>query len=408
MFQSKSRKASFTIVNNAYFQFALTLAESFTSLHKDYDFYIFLLDERADEINLPPGVEVVEVNQKLIPDLLHRAFYYEITELSTSIKPNIILNLFEDNYELVAYIDPDIYFYSQMREVEIALEKYNFVLIPHTIKPIYDGKRPDDLTFMRAGAYNLGFIALKKCDETIAMLQWWAERLIYNSFSSFSIGMFTDQKWMDLSLAYFEGGFILKHPGYNVAYWNLHERSIDCIDGSYTSNGQNLVFFHFSGINMDGNSISKYQTRFQSYPNQAIEKIFKNYILIVRDNLKYSKFLITSKYFQYYDGRDILESDRLLFFHILMNTRDLNINPFEMSTELINYYISHIQLRNQSIFSYDNRIVKLSARLSKMPVSLRRAVLKALGNKNLSSLLRLTNNSVNKINLSYIFFRLFK
>src|SRR5690606_24035113 len=41
---------------------------------------------------------------------------------------------------------------------------------------------------------------------------------------------------------------VLRDPGFNVAYWNLHERPLTkTADGTVTAGGSPLRFFHFSG-----------------------------------------------------------------------------------------------------------------------------------------------------------------
>ena len=61
-------------------------------------------------------------------------------------------------------------------------------------------------------------------------------------------GLFTDQKWIDDVPSKFEGVFVINHPGYNVAYWNLMQREVKVIDGKITVNSKPMYFFHFSGF----------------------------------------------------------------------------------------------------------------------------------------------------------------
>ena len=52
---------------------------------------------------------------------------------------------------------------------------------------------------------------------------------------------------MNLAPVFFDGVHVLHHPGCNVAYWNLHERSLTVTGESYRVNEvAPLVFFHFS------------------------------------------------------------------------------------------------------------------------------------------------------------------
>ena len=59
--------------------------------------------------------------------------------------------------------------------------------------------------------------------------------------------MFTDQRWADYMPSLFNH-HLLKDPGYNVAYWNLHERPLTCADGRIYARNLPLRFFHFSGF----------------------------------------------------------------------------------------------------------------------------------------------------------------
>ena len=52
--------------------------------------------------------------------------------------------------------------------------------------------------------------------------------------------MFTDQRWADFVPCFFEH-HILKDPGYNVAYWNLHARRLTADGGGYVVDGEPLA-----------------------------------------------------------------------------------------------------------------------------------------------------------------------
>ena len=47
--------------------------------------------------------------------------------------------------------------------------------------------------------------------------------------------------------AYVDGFKALRHPGYNVAYWNLAQRRVSRREGEWVVNGEPLRFVHFSG-----------------------------------------------------------------------------------------------------------------------------------------------------------------
>ena len=100
--------------------------------------------------------------------------------------------------------------------------------------------------------------------------------------------MSSDQSWLNFVPLFFKGVGIIKHPGCNVAYWNLHERNIEEKGNSYFVNKEfPLLFFHFSGysINHPG-LISRHQDRFLMSDNLVVKKLFQLYekALIMNDH----------------------------------------------------------------------------------------------------------------------------
>jgi hypothetical protein len=154
--------------------------------------------------------------------------------------------------ETIIYIDSDIQVFGQFTEVFLALNHSSIVLTPHFIKSTQAWKQflgylPETDT-LNAGIFNGGFIALKRSTDAENFLNWWTERLKYYAFDKVAQGLFYDQKWLDLVPIYFENVYILKHEGYNVAYWNLFERNLKKINGNYYVNKKPLRFFHFSNF----------------------------------------------------------------------------------------------------------------------------------------------------------------
>ncbi|HVG05768.1 MAG TPA: glycosyltransferase, partial [Burkholderiaceae bacterium] len=177
------------------------------------------------------------------------------------------------------YIDPDIQFFRRLIEVE---ELFNSgalaVLTPHLTAPLNDDKTPSELSIMRAGVYNCGFVAVANHPARKQMLDWWAQRLEFGAFVDFEAGLFTDQKWIDLAPGLFPDVRVLRHSGYNAAYWNLSHRPFGKTGDQYTAAGEPLVFFHFSGIDPhDPGVFSKHQTRFSESDLGPFRPAFRSY-----------------------------------------------------------------------------------------------------------------------------------
>jgi hypothetical protein len=140
--------------------------------------------------------------------------------------------------------------------------------------------------FLNSGLYNLGFIAVKKTSEGLEMINWWAERLLNKAYIDLSRGLFTDQIWINFVPLFFNKVKILKHPGYNMAYWNLHERRVSKKEKEYYVNKQYpLVFYHFSGFNpLIPDILSKYQNRFAFQDLPEIRDLFTEYSIKLFQN----------------------------------------------------------------------------------------------------------------------------
>ena len=259
----------FSICAKNYIPYARALYHSLRAQYHEVSFYLVLADriDGQSELGTDEEFPILEAESLGIEDFDGMAFRYDVTEFSTAIKPSCFTHLF-DRYEhdALVYLDPDIYIVSQMTEIEQHLaEGVDVILTPHICFPIEDGHLPNDLTMLRSGIYNLGFLALADTFQVRSLLKWWAARLKHDCRMDLDQGLHVDQKWMDLSPAFVEQTKILHHEGYNVAYWNLLHREIRKTSKGWFVNGSPLIFFHFSGVEMsDPDVLSKHQNRFDS------------------------------------------------------------------------------------------------------------------------------------------------
>jgi len=272
----------FTICSNNYLAQALSLGKSVTKYNSDYQFVIGLVDKKCSSIDYTKiRFDIIEVEEIGVPDFSQMIDRYNITELNTAVKPFFFKYFWEkqDKTNSIIYLDPDIYVYNSFIELEKLLEIYDIILTPHCTNPIDDDKLPSENNFLNAGLYNLGFLAIRKTENAKIMINWWAKRLVDKAYNNFEKGMFTDQLWMNFTPLFFKNVCISLNPGYNMAYWNLHERSISYSSENYYVNNESLlVFYHFSGFDpTTPDSISKYQNRFSFEERPELIKLFNAY-----------------------------------------------------------------------------------------------------------------------------------
>jgi len=240
------RTAVFSIISPNYRHAARVLMASAEKHHPEWDRFILLVGGTA-----PSGDEsftTVPLEDLPLPDPRQFCFRYSILELNTAVKPWMFAHLFARGYDRVLYIDPDIVIYSRLAEIDAEPPDTFLILTPHLTGFIGGDGHPSERTILQAGTYNLGFLFVSRQPPLERFLTWWQEKLTFQCVVDTARGLFVDQKWMDLTPGLFPGVMILRHDGYNVAYWNLRQRTVTGDGNSATVNGEPLRFFHFSGF----------------------------------------------------------------------------------------------------------------------------------------------------------------
>lgn len=286
--ESMEKLAICTISSANYIAYAKTLFESAGRHEPTADLFLLVVDRKTPEIQAAVAdvnFNVVFAEDLDIKDFELIAFKFDIVELNTALKPTMLKRIFKKGYEKVVYLDPDIRLFSDLSPVLNALDDNNIVFTPHSQVPVMDSYRPSDIDFMRTGVFNLGFLGLSASNQTQQMLDWWEERCLAYGFIDTSNGVFVDQKWMDLVPCYFDGVYVLKHLGCNVAYWNLHEREVSGRNGCYTVDGYPLCFFHFSGVKASQPDVlSRHQSRHVIVPGTTLAELVSDYCVALNEN----------------------------------------------------------------------------------------------------------------------------
>ena len=254
-----------TICSSNYLHCAVTLMKSVRGCHPEWPRILLLTDAPSPVVQHSDVFsEVVSSDDIGLPEPAKFKFRYDILEFNTACKPWLLSWLLE-NREIgrILYLDPDIKVYSPLIEVEDLSRRFNILITPHLTRPVDDRRHPGEVDILRAGAWNLGFLALRKGRTVGAFLRWWQSKLEFNCVHDVANGLFVDQKWVDLVPGLFPGVRPLRHEGYNVAYWNLAQRRVARSRGKYTVNGKPLRFAHFSGFDAGRpDAVSIHQDRF--------------------------------------------------------------------------------------------------------------------------------------------------
>ncbi|GHB23807.1 hypothetical protein [Mongoliitalea lutea] len=274
----------FTLCSNNYLPFALSLGKSLKEIEPAAEFVIGLVDQLDPQIDYSTWKEF-----EFLPcfDLGYPEFYsmlarYNIIEFNTAVKPFYFEYLFAKYPEVdrIYYLDPDLYFYQSPKVMDKEWDEAEILLTPNLI---YTTAKPStgELASLRHGMYNLGFIGLKRREESFRLIQWWKERLKEHCRIDKCYGIFVDQKWMDLAPLFFDKIKSVKHPGWNMAWWNFSERKLLKIPKGYAVNQADipLVFFHFSGFNPEKSHLTErlLTEEFKEAENTALAELYESY-----------------------------------------------------------------------------------------------------------------------------------
>lgn len=196
-----------------------------------------------------PGLRVVSTDILGLSEreVLDLATIYDVVEFSTAVKP-LLLKALLASYQTAIYLDPDMYVVSPLVELQPLIKSHGIVLTPHFLEPIAPGSSYiSEVHSLTTGVHNLGFCGVGRGSE--AFLDWWWQHLRRECLIYPLLGLFVDQKWTDIGANLFAAR-TLKHYGYNVGPWNLHERPVVKKGDGWMigATGDALRLLHFSGF----------------------------------------------------------------------------------------------------------------------------------------------------------------
>lgn len=228
--------------------------------------YLLAVDEPADAAWARglDGVSVLRPDDVLAPRVFwSRVARYDAYELCTSLKPALLRHVAMAGHRHVVFLDVDMVLCAPLDACREAMAHQDVLLTPHVLAPLPDdGEEPHELSIFLAGAINSGFVAVRSGPRAEAFLAWWDSKLDRHCWNAPERGHFGDQKWLDLGMAMFEGVGVYRHPGYNVASWNLDQRPVSRCGDRYMVGEQPLVCFHLSGFDPTRPThLSKYRSR---------------------------------------------------------------------------------------------------------------------------------------------------
>ncbi len=245
------RLAVFTIAANPFVAQAQVLLQTVRRFLPLAESFLILADERHPAVPYPAGCSVIAARELGIADFAGFSFRYDRMEFAAALKPLALLHLLGPRgYTHCLYFDPDIELFSPLPSVMHALAaNASLILTPQILAPAEQRHAPNDTTMLREGVFNLGFLGVSGTAEARNLLAWWARWLRWRCVDDRPIGLFVDQKFMDLAPGFGRSVHILHDPGLNVGPWNVLQRQFDpAHPAGPQAGGGALGFFHYHGF----------------------------------------------------------------------------------------------------------------------------------------------------------------
>lgn len=188
----------------------------------------------------------------------------------------------ELNFDTAIFIDSDTYTYDNYDILQEEVANHSLVVIPHITKPFpNDNAQPAHNTLSLAGNYNSGVWGSSKLG--LDFISWWRQQTTLYPIMNPCGGFFNEQGWLRFALDFDESAKIFRHPGYNVAYWNIKQRHLEINNGKWYIDGEKLCVVHFSGLNpgINPKKMSIFQDRYILDENEPTYMLYNSYYNLI-------------------------------------------------------------------------------------------------------------------------------
>lgn len=275
---ANTRLSFCSIASSSHYRQALTSLLSLRAQHPNAALYLLCVDFLPP---LPDGIRALSLADCIPAAVLSSMRKrYGLAELCFAAKPFLLARILDESLDQAHYIDGDCLGFARFDPMVQQLANADLLLTPHSLSPIPDdGMTPRPLTLLRSGVFNGGYLGVRNTAQGKAFLAWLSSITQQYAYNAPKEGMCGDQRWLDLVPVLFPGAAICRHPGANVAYWNLHERRLQRHhSGQLTVNDEPLLFFHFSGFNIDKpTELSRHQNRHEVLADSPLAALLQIY-----------------------------------------------------------------------------------------------------------------------------------
>lgn len=212
------------------------LADQLAHYHPDSLLYVGWIDTPLS-VTLPANVQVIPFQQiEKLSELAQRHTQTELLHIARVLLAKQLLK--SDN---LIFLEPETQLLRPLVELVTALDTQPAVLFSQWLQPHPDRQFPDSKHHLNYGTYFSGIWGIRSGTVSDNFLNWWCLNLETRGGYNLCEGQGSDQLWLDMAPALFEGIYPLRNPAYGIHVSNAFERS-----------GENAASFHFHEVQTDG------------------------------------------------------------------------------------------------------------------------------------------------------------
>lgn len=271
-----------TYFDSGYVSRALVLHDSLLATGAAFRLNALCLDEASYEVVKglrrptlrPIGLSELETHDaELVKAKPTRSLY----EYYFTVGPSFLQMMLErDGFERVTYLDADMCFYSSPAPLHEEAAQASVVIVGHRF--------PDRLKHLEeTGRFNVAWVGFHGTEDGRECLSWWRERCLEWCFDRVEGDRYADQRYLDEFPLRCGGVHELRHPGADVAPWNVAGPPLEWTGTQFTVMGQPLIFFHFQGLKMVGRHLV--DPNLAAYGNRAtpaLRRLYRDYVARLR------------------------------------------------------------------------------------------------------------------------------
>ena len=226
------------------------------------------------DVHLIPLAELEAADPQLAASRGNRTLVEYYFTCSPCLPRHILAS--QPHVEAITYLDSDLFFFASPEPIFAEIADAAIAITPHR----FPANRA--ATMERYGRYNVGWLTFGRSQAAVACLDWWRERCIEWCHDRLEGERFADQKYLDQFEARFESVHVIRHPGANLAPWNLANHRVG--GPPATVDGMPVVFFHFHGVKQIAprwfdTHLDGYKIRLQAPVRDAIYAPYLRYLL---------------------------------------------------------------------------------------------------------------------------------